>query len=105
MIVIVFAIQSYAQKKTAHYSYTEWHVDDCYAHFYCDSIKLLPPNKISNLNKNNEATIIKDSKGDKIVFASDLEVVNYIAQKGWTFIQAIPLSPAVVRHYFKKEDE
>lgn len=38
MIVIVFAIQSYAQKKTAHYSYTEWHVDDCYAHFYCDSI-------------------------------------------------------------------
>lgn len=98
------SISSYAQKKTAHYSYTEWHIDDCHAHFYCDSIKLLPPNKTANLNKNNEATIIKDDNGEKIIFASDLEVINYITKKGWTFVQAVPLSSVVVRHYFKKED-
>lgn len=105
LIFAMLSVASYAQKKIVHYSYTEWHTDDCYAHFYCDSIKLLPPNKMANLNKNNETTIIKNANGEKIVFASDLEVINYITKKGWTLMQAVPLSPVVVRHYFKKEVE
>lgn len=103
--VLMFACASFAQQKSVRYSYAEWHIEDCHAHFYNDSIKLLPPNKMSNLNKNNEVTILKDANGEKIIFASDLEVINYISKKGWTFIQAVPLSPVVVRHYFKKEEE